>query len=307
MFNGIQKFIPPFAVKTARFVKQVFGGWFTEDLFTQAAAAGYYAVFSLPGLILIATAVASLVFDRAVVQEEVDNLIKSIIGRELSFNIRNSLENVQIMGHQWIAFLLGGGIIFYGASRFFMQLQKSLNRVWGVIPKKRQNFKTVLRKRFISLVLVLGSGLFLLIMLTMTSVLTLLSEYLALQIPLLNINLMLIVNWGISYLIVTLLFTLLYKIIPDVKVLWTSAFFGALFSALLFMAGQGFVNYYFSVTNPQSVFGAAGSIILLMLWVSYAFMILLFGANVSKTHMEFVTGHKAEPEHDIAKKGKPEV
>ena len=289
--------------KALQFLKKIYTDWFTEDLFTQAAAASYYAVFSLPGLILIATGVASIVFDHATVQDEVNDIMRSLIGKELSFNVRNSLTDMNIFGRQWLAFLVGFLIILYGASRFFMQLQKSLNHVWGVVPKKKQNFKAVLRKRFTSLVLVLSTGLVLLIMLTMTSFLTLLSGYISLQIPMINIDLMLILNWGISYLIVTGLFTLLYKIVPDVKVTWYSALFGALFSAALFMMGQGFINYYFSTANPQSVFGAAGSIILLMLWVSYAFIILLLGAHCSKTHMEYVTGRKAEPDRDIAKKG----
>lgn len=293
--------------KVITFLTEIYQTWFKEDLFTQAAAAAYYAVFSLPGLILIATAIASLFFDRALVQSEVNDLMHSMIGRELTFNVQNSLNSMEIMGRQWIAFLIGLCIILYGASRFFMQLQKSLNLVWGVVPKKTANIKAVIRKRFISLVLVLSAGLVLLILLTVTSFLTLLSDYIALQIPLLNVDLMLILNWGISYLIVVGLFTLLYKIVPDVKVEWLSSLYGALFSGALFMIGQAGVNYYFSVANPQSVFGAAGSIILLMLWVSYAFIILLMGANFCKTHMERSSGHKAEPDREIAKEGKTQT
>ena len=289
------------------FGKNVYNGWFSESTFTQAAAASYYAVFSLPGLILIASAVASLVFDQATVQEEVNKIITGLIGRDLSFNVKQSLAGVEVFGQTWIPFMIGFGIILYGASRFFMQLQKSLNYVWGVIPKKRQNFKAVVRKRFVSLVLVLGTGFVLLIMLTVTSFLTLLADYIALQIPVINVDIMLVLNWGISYLIVAGLFTLLYKFIPDVIVAWFASFVGALVSAALFMIGQGFVNYYFTVSNPQSVFGAAGSIILLMIWVSYAFMILLLGAHVCKSYMEFDTGRKAEPDRDIAKKGEAKL
>ena len=175
--------------KVITFLTEIYQTWFKEDLFTQAAAAAYYAVFSLPGLILIATAIASLFFDRTLVQSEVNDLMHSMIGSELTFNVQNSLNSMEIMGRQWIAFLIGLCIILYGASRFFMQLQKSLNLVWGVIPKKTAKIQAVIRKRFISLVLVLSAGFVLLIMLTVTSFLTLLSDYIALQIPLLNIDL----------------------------------------------------------------------------------------------------------------------
>lgn len=286
--------------KPLPFWRSVFGGWFHEDLFTQAAAAGYYAVFSLPGLILVATAIASLVFERSLVQDEVDSIIQSIIGRDLTFNVRNALENSEIMGRQSIAFAIGFLIILYGASRFFMQLQKSLNHVFGVTPKKKPNVKTVLKKRLSSLVLVLCSGFVLLVLLSVSSLLSAFQDYLALQLPLVDINLMLLLNWGVSYCVVVGMFTALYKIVPDVRIQWRCAFMGALLSAILFMAGQGAVNYYFAVANPQSVFGAAGSIILLMLWVSYAFMILMFGAHVTRTHMESVTGRQVEPDREVA-------
>lgn len=279
-----------------RFFKRVFGGWFHEDLFTQAAAAGYYAVFSLPGLILIATALASLVFERSMVQNEIDSIIQSIIGRDLTFNMRDAMESSAIMGRQSIAIAVGFLIIFYGASRFFMQLQKSLNHVFGIAPPKKKRIKTLIKKRVISLILVLCSGLVLLTLLTISSLLSVFKNYLAVQLPLVDFDLMVVANWGVSYGIVTMMFTLLFKIIPDTTVLWRSAFLGAVLSAVLFMLGQGAVNYYFEVANPQSVFGAAGSIILLMLWVSYAFMILMFGAHVCRTHMEGVNAQKMHPD-----------
>jgi len=153
--------------------------------------------------------------------------------------------------------------------------------------KDKKGFFKVVKKRLASLVLVLVMGFVLLVLLTMTSVLTLLSDYLAVQIPYLNMDVMVILNWGVSYLIIACLFTFLYKWVPDVKVMWSSAALGAFIASALFIVGQGAVNYYFSVSNPQSVFGAAGSLILLMLWVSYAFMIVLLGAHSARVHMKY--------------------
>jgi membrane protein len=290
--------------KSGRIAKTVFRNWFNDTLFTHAAAAGYYAVFSVPGLILIATAIASLVFDEVTVQDEVNQITRALIGRELSFNIYDSLAQAQIFGRQWLAFLIGFAIILYAASRFFMQLHKSLNHVWGVIPRKRQNLSILIRKRFISVVLVLASGLVLLTLMAITSLLGLLSDYIALQIPIIDISVMVILNLVISYCIVVLLFTLLYKIVPDVKIRWRSAFFGAIISAAMFIIGQSLVNYYFTIADPQSIFGAAGSLILLMIWVSYAFIIIMLGAHVSKAHMQD-SGQIASPDSHIAKSGTP--
>ena len=268
-------------------VRDVFQRWFNEVSFTHSAAAAYYAVFSLPGLLLIMTAIASLVFDRTAVEDEVNSIIENLIGRELTINVQASLQSIEIMGRQWLAFLLGFAILLFAATRFFMQLQRSLNAVWGIKIGDKKGFLRIVKKRLASLILVLMMGFVLLVVLTMTSVLTLLSDYIALQIPYLNMNLMVILNWGLSYLIILCLFTCLYKWVPDVRVAWRSSMFGAAFASALFMVGQGAVNYYFSVADPQSVFGAAGSLILLMLWVSYAFMIVLLGAHISRVHMEY--------------------
>jgi len=152
------------------------------------------------------------------------------------------------------------------------------------------------------LALVLFVGFMLLVTLSVTSIMTLLSDYIAIQIPYFNINTMVIINKTVMFGIVVALFTLIFKIVPDAIIIWKSSVIGAFVSAVFFTLGQSAVTYYFSVTDPQSAFGAAGSITLMMLWVSYAFMILLLGAHTTRAHMEWATGHKAKAESDIAKK-----
>lgn len=288
-----------------KFIKTLGGigkNWLNENSFSQSAAAAYYAVFSLPGIIIIMSVMASAFYEKTLVDNEINTMISGFIGQELTLDLQSMIGDLNMEDRGWIALSIGAATILFGATRFFMQLQRSLNMIWHVEIKKSSAFLAVVKKRVMSLALVLFVGFMLLVTLSVTSLMTLLSDYIALQIPYFDIGLMMIINKATMFGIVVLLFTLIFKIVPDAKILWASACVGAFISAIFFTIGQTGITAYFSIADPQSAFGAAGSITLMMLWVSYAFMILLLGAHVTKAHMEYVTGGKAKAESDIAKK-----
>ena len=283
-------------------LKNIFSAWLNENSFSQSAAAAYYAVFSLPGLIIVMSVMASIFYERADVHAQIDDMISGFIGQNLSLDLQKMMGDLSIQKSSWITLLIGAVTILFGATRFFMQLQRSLNYIWGVEIKKSSTFILVIKKRLMSLALVLFVGFMLLVVLSVTSIMSLLSDYIAIQIPYININTMMIVNKIMMFGIVVGLFTLIFKIVPDAIIIWKSSAIGAIVSAAFFTLGQSVITAYFSVADPQSAFGAAGSITLMMLWVSYAFMILLLGAHTTRAHMEWSTGKKAKAETDIAKK-----
>lgn len=283
-------------------LKNIGSAWLNENSFSQAAAAAYYAVFSLPGLIVVMSVMASLFYERAHVDAQINDMISGFIGQDMSLDLQDTMAEISFQKSSWLTLTIAAATILFGATRFFMQLQRSLNFIWDVEIKKSSAVWMVVKKRLMSLALVLFVGFMLLVTLSVTSIMTLLSDYIALEIPFINVGLMIIVNKAVMFGIVTLLFTLIFKIVPDAIIMWKSSVIGALVSAIFFTLGQSVVTYYFSATDPQSAFGAAGSITLMMLWVSYAFMILLLGAHTTRAHMELVTGHKAKAETDIAKK-----
>ena len=285
-----------------KILRNILGAWLNEHSFSQSAAAAYYAVFSLPGLIIVMSFMASLFYERATVEGEIDSMIVSMIGQDLSLNLKTMMQTLDLEQSNLVMLLVGAGTILFGATRFFMQLQRSLNYIWDVEIKKSSTLWRVIKKRLMSLALVLFVGFMLLVTLSVTSLLSLLANYIAVQIPLINIDSMLIVNKAVMFGIIVALFTLIYKIVPDAVILWSSSVIGAIVATIFFTIGQSLVTLYFSVADPQSAFGAAGSITLMMLWVSYAFMILLLGAHTTRAHLEWVTGRKATAESDIAKK-----
>jgi len=285
-----------------KILKNILSAWLNENSFSQSAAAAYYAVFSLPGLIIVMSVMASLFYEKTLVDNEINAMIEGFIGQELSFNLQTMMTDINFKKASWITLTIGIVTILFGATRFFMQLQRSLNYIWDVEIKKSSTIWLVIKKRLMSLALVLFVGFMLLVTLSVTSVMTILADYIAIEIPYINIDTMVIVNRAVMFSIVVLLFTLIFKIVPDAIIHWQSSVIGAIVSATFFTLGQTAITTYFTVTDPQSAFGAAGSITLMMLWVSYAFMILLLGAHTTRAHMEWVTGKKAKPESDIAKK-----
>jgi len=288
--------------QTLKILKNILSAWLNENSFSQSAAAAYYAVFSLPGLIIVMSVMASLFYEKALVDQEINQMIAGFIGQELSLNLKSTMESLSLTKSSWLTLAIGAGTILFGATRFFMQLQRSLNYIWDVEIKKSSTFWLVIKKRLMSLALVLFVGFMLLVTLSVTSIMAILADYIAIKIPYINIDTMVIINRAVMFGIVVLLFTLIFKIVPDAVILWPSSAIGAIVSAAFFTLGQTAITTYFTITDPQSAFGAAGSITLMMLWVSYAFMILLLGAHTTRAHMEWATGKKAKPESDIAKK-----
>ncbi len=285
-----------------KILKNILSAWLNENSFSQSAAAAYYAVFSLPGLIIVMSVMASLFYEKALVDAEINTMIAGFIGQELSLNLKSTMESLSLTKSSWFTLAIGAGTILFGATRFFMQLQRSLNYIWDVEIKKSSKFFHVIKKRLMSLALVLFVGFMLLVTLSVTSIMAILADYIAIKIPYINIDTMVIINRVVMFGIVVLLFTLIFKIVPDAVILWSSSAIGAVVSAAFFTLGQTAITTFFTLTDPQSAFGAAGSITLMMLWVSYAFMILLLGAHTTRAHMEWATGKKAKPESDIAKK-----
>ena len=275
--------------------------WLASDPFTQCGATAYYAVFSMPGLLIMIMAIASQFFEHARVETEVLEQITAVLGSNVADSVEKIIDETQFGNRDRWAMLVGIITLFFGATGVFAQLQRSLNYVWGVEVRKSAGFIQFLKARATAFGIILAIGFLLLISLSVTAALTLLSEWLYSSFPLIFVQSLSIINFCVSFLIIGFLFSLIFKFLPDVKVLWKEALHGGALSAVLFTLGQYALTYYFDVAKPQSTFGAAGSIILLMIWVSYSCLILLLGAEFSKAYANYTRGENIETK-DFAKK-----
>lgn len=283
-------------------LSQALKNWLRDDPFTQSAAAAYYAIFSMPGLLIIIMALAVIFFDQQKVQTEVLNHIRDVLGSQTAGSVQHIVEQAQKNDRDLWAMIAGGVTLLFGATGLFAQLQRSLNRIWEVEFKKTAGIKAFIKSRLISFGLILVVGFLLLISLSLTTVLTVFGEWTAEQFSPKSAIVLALLNVGLSFLTITALFMMIFKILPDAKVAWRVAFLGGALSALLFTVGQYALNYYFDLAKPQSSFGAAGSAILVMLWVSYSCMILMIGAEFSRTYAEAINGGRKAKPKPLAKK-----
>jgi membrane protein len=268
--------------------------WMAADPFRQSAVIAYYAIFSMPGLLVIVIAVAGLAFGREAVQGEVSNQIGTAIDKGAAEQIEDMIAKASDRKDSIVATILSILTLIFGSTGVFAQLQISLNRIWRVkVTAKKKWLKTV-RDRLFSFGLVISIAFLLLISLVITAGLAAFSEWLKGRLPDVVLILFQLLNFVISAGVISVLFALMFRILPDVKVRWRNVWVGAIVTALLFTLGKFGLGIYFGKAEPASAYGAAGSIVLLMLWVSYSCMIVFFGAEFTKQYTLFYDG-KIEP------------
>ncbi len=256
--------------------------WNESGPWRQSAILAYYSIFSLPALLLIIIVMAGYFFGEDAVSKELSVQISGILGRETARAVEGMIASAADTGSSTMAMLVGIGLLLFGATTVFYHLQLSLNRIWGVMPKPKQAFLKYVKDRLLSFGLVLIIGFLLLLSLIITSLLAILSDWLQSHWPVFSSAMVPLANYVISLLVTTTLFAMMFKILPDAIIRWRSVLVGALLTAVLFAIGQWGLSIYFSKTDPASVYGAAGAIILILIWTSYVAMILLFGAEFTR-------------------------
>lgn len=279
---------------------RTFMEWLRHDPFTYSASTAYYAVFSMPGLLIITLSIATLAFDRQVVEGQILVYMEEVTNQGVADTLSGVIHAEQNNDRSILTVLTGLAILFFGASGLFMQLQRALNHVWDVRVRKSAPVLEFIKSRATAFGLIVSIGFLLLVSLTITALLTALTDRLLAYLPAYMFVLVYALHFTVSLGFISLLFSLIYKVLPDVRLRWGSAVRGGIIAALLFAAGQYGLTIYFDTARPGSTFGAAGSIIVLMLWAFYSCLVLLFGAQFTRVYTEWRDG-EAEP-LDIAKK-----
>jgi membrane protein len=279
--------------------KNTWKGWNEDDPFRQSAVIAYYAIFSLPALLVLVVNLAGLFFGTDVVSEEIFRQIEASMGKETAEQVGKIIEKAQQTKAGVIAGTIAVATILFGATGVFVQIQKSLNQIWDVQQKKNAGFKGLIKSRLLSFGLILSIGFLLLISMVVSTALSAFSEWLKARFPDTIAALFFVVEFAISFGIISLLFAAMFKVLPDVKVPWRSIWIGSFVTGFLFMLGKYGLSIYFGKAEPASVYGAAGSIVLILLWVSYSSMIVFFGAEFTKQYavyhdMEIVPSKNAE-------------
>lgn len=278
-------------------LKKTFSAWWEADPFRQSSIIAYYAIFSLPSLMVIVIALAGFAFGREAVQGHVSDQISSIIDPKAAEGVEEMIASAAKKDASIWAAIISVITLIVGATGVFAQLQVSLNQIWEVKVVAEKAWLKSLKDRLFSFGLILSIGFLLLVSLLLTTALTVFSDWLKNRLPDFILVVFELLNFIVSFGVISVLFALMFKILPDVKNRWKDIWVGAGATALLFTIGKTALGFYFGKADPASTYGAAGSVVLIMLWVSYSCMIVFFGAEFTKQHSVHF-GHWIIPDKD---------
>lgn len=264
-------------------VRDTVYSWFEHSAFQLAAALAYYALFSIAPLLLIAISIVGLVFGAETARAGVMEQIHGLVGEPGARGIEQMLRGVQDENTNRVAGLVGVILLLFGASGVFAQLKLALNTIWETAAPQRGLIRSFVRDRFLSFAMVLVIGFLLLVSLLVSSALSALGAYMTGLLPG-SEGMWEGINFIVSAGIITLLFALIFKFIPDTRIHWRDVWIGALFSALLFTLGKSLIGLYLGRSAVGSAYGAAGSLVVVLVWVYYSSLLLLLGAEF--THMQ---------------------
>lgn len=263
-----------------------FRHWLDSQAFIYAAALAFFTVFSIAPILVVVVALVGLVIGERAVQGELFTQLEETLGSEAAGVVQTAVVNSQIDQSGFIPALVGIVATIIGATTVFAQMQQSLNQIWGVAPRpKRNNLWALLKSRLLSLTIILAIGFIMMVSLLLSVALRSVMAFAEEWLPVPGWA-MVGMEWGLSLLVITLLFAAMFKILPDVLLTWRDVLLGAFITALLFTIGRSFISVYLAYTATASAYGAAGSLALLLLWVNYSSMILLFGAAFTRAHLE---------------------
>jgi membrane protein len=267
-------------------LREALNQWWNEDRpFEQAAALAYYTIFSMAPLLVIAISVAGFVFGREAAQDQVVRSLSDFVGKDGGVAIQTMINNAskQQTSDSIFAIVIGVALLLFGAGGVVGQLQSSLNMIWGIEPKPDRGWLGFLKDRFISYAMVLGVGFLLLVSLIVTAAVAAFDSFLESALPGAGIILQ-IVHFIVSLGLVAFMFAAIYRFVPDAFISWQDVVVGALMTAVLFNIGKFLIGLYLGQSSVTSVYGAAGSLVTLLLWVYYSSLIFFFGAELTQVY-----------------------
>ncbi|MFB3765259.1 MAG: YihY/virulence factor BrkB family protein [Methanotrichaceae archaeon] len=277
-----------------KMLTKIYQDWSDDKASRLAAALAFYTILSLAPVLVIVTAIAGFAFGEMAVREEIVTTIHSLVGRDGAEAIEMVMEHAAMPGHSTLFEVTSIIVLLYGAAEVLIQLKDSLNDIWDVMPVPDNGIFGTVREYFFSLSMITGIGFLLLVSLVVSAALSAFGTFIDALLPK-NEIFLISVNFIISFIATTFLFAIIYKVVPDARIAWSDVWIGAAVTALLFIVGKFLIGIYLGHSAEGSAYGAAGSMVILMIWVYYSAQILLMGAEFTKVYAERF-GSKIRPE-----------
>lgn len=275
-------------------LKAAFSGFMNDLALKYSASLAYYTIFSLAPLLLLIISLVGVFLGKDAIQGRVFSEINGLVGNDAAKQIQEMIKHLETSGKSTISVIIGIITLIIGATTVFGEIQESINIIWQVRAKPKKAWLKLVKDRLLSGSLIISLGFLLLVSLIINGALLAISEKLKIFLPDITVVLFDTINLLISFIVITILFGVIFKVLPDVKISWKDVRSGAIFTALLFMLGRLVIGFYVGMSANSSTYGAAGSLIAILLWVYYTAAILYFGAEFTKAYVDF-KGKRIEP------------
>jgi membrane protein len=281
-------------VSNWQIIKQTFVLFIDYSVTSKSAALAFYTFFSLAPILLIVISGGNIFYQRDALEGNLIGQIQAFVGIDAATQIQDILRNASKSRSNLFASVFSISVLIFSATGVFTEIQTSINSIWQLKPKPRKGWLKYVLNRILSLSMVLGLGFILMVSLVVSTVMDLLMMKLVAFLPNGSVFFTYAVNLLLTFIITSFLFGVIFKLLPDAKMEWKDVRAGAFTTAILFMLGKFAIGFYLGKSNPGGVYGAAGSVVIILLWVYYSAMILYFGACFTKVNAVF-TGRRIFP------------
>lgn len=277
-------------ISTFRYIKKVFKEFSADNILKYSASLAYYTVFSIAPLLVIISALTGIFFGKEAVQGQVYEQLEGLVGSDAAIQIQEIIKNIHLTGNNFFASVISIIILLIGATTIFGEVQDSFNKIWGLRIKTKRTWWKLILTRLLSFSLILCIGFIMIVSLVLNAVVSAFGKFIGHYIHNFSVYFIEVTETILSLCIATFLFSLMFKWLPDAKIRWRDVLFGGLITAVFFTLGKFAIGFYLGNSNLTTLYGAAGSIIIIMVWVYYSSIILYFGAEFTKVHAKLYGG-----------------
>jgi membrane protein len=265
-------------------LKAAFTGFADDKVVKLSGALAYFTMFSIGPMLIVIIFFADIFYGRDAVEGTIFGQIKGFVGTSAAAQIQEIIKSASLSGKGPVTGILGVITLLIGATTVFAEIQDTINTIWGLKPKPKKGWLKMLLNRLLSFSIVVSLGFLLLVSLVITGLVEALSNRLLQYFPDIALLVIYIFNLLLTFSVVTLLFAIVFKVLPDARIKWRDVITGAMVTAVLFMIGKFGITFYIGASNVSTAYGTAGSLVIILLWIYYSSIILYFGAEFTKAY-----------------------
>ncbi len=269
---------------------KAFNAFWDDNALKMSAALAYYTVFAIAPLLLMVVSLAGVIYGKEAAQGKIFAELNKFVGSDAAIQIQDTIKNIADSQQSTFAFIIGFITLFIGTTGVFVEIQESINQIWRVKAKPKAGWVKLITNRILSFSMVIGLGFLLIVSLIINGIVLALSAKLQIYFPDVTLLFINIFNVVLTFAVISALFAIIFKFLPDVIIAWKDVKMGAFFTAVLFMAGKFLIGLYIEQVGPGTVYGAAGSIIVILIWVYYTSAILFYGAEFTQVYSDSYGG-----------------